>query len=246
MPIQTQIFDTDDHVAQAAAKSIANLIRQKPNAVLGLATGSTPVKTYAELVRLHRQENLSFAKITTFNLDEYWGLDGDHDQSYRYFMQTHLFDHIDIRPWNTHVPNGKAVDPNLAGEAYETQIRACGGIDLWLLGIGQNGHIAFNEPGSARNSRTRQIDLLPDTIEANARFFENKSDVPQTALTVGIATMFDAQKILLLATGKGKADAIQHALHDQPGTHCPASFLKTHPNCTFLLDQEAGSQINTP
>ena len=246
MPIQTQIFDTDDQVAQAAANCIANCIRQKPNAVIGLATGATPVKTYAKLVRLHREENLSFAKVTTFNLDEYWGLDGDHDQSYRYFMQTHLFDHIDIRPWNTHVPNGKAVDPNLAGDAYEAQIRACGGIDLWLLGIGKNGHIAFNEPGSARHSRTRQIDLLPDTIEANARFFTNKADVPQKAITVGIATMFDARQILLLATGTDKADAIQHALHDQPHSHCPASFLQTHPNCTFLLDQEAGSKINTP
>ena len=243
MPIQTQILDTDDQVAQAAANSIANFIRQKPNAVIGLATGATPVKTYAELVRIHREENLSFAKVTTFNLDEYWGLEGDHDQSYRYFMQTHLFDHIDIHPWNTHVPNGKAIDPNLEGEAYEAQIRAWGGIDLWLLGIGKNGHIAFNEPGSTRNSRTRQIDLLSDTIEANARFFKNKADVPQKALTVGIATMFDARQILLLATGAGKADAIKHALHDQPGTHCPASFLQAHPNCTFVIDQAAATHI---
>lgn len=244
MPIQTQTCQTPDHVAKQAAQTIASFIRKKPHAVLGLATGSTPVKTYAELIRLHREENLSFAKTTTINLDEYWGLDGDHDQSYRYFMQEHLFNHIDIRPWNTFVPNGKATDPALEGQAYEAKIRACGGVDLWLLGIGTNGHIAFNEPGSAPDSRTRQVDLTPETIEANARFFESETDVPQKALTVGIATICDARQILLLATGANKAKAIQHATQDTPHTDCPASYLQNHSQCTFLLDTDAAMHIS--
>ncbi|MFT5367974.1 MAG: glucosamine-6-phosphate deaminase [Candidatus Latescibacterota bacterium] len=243
MPIQTQIFDTSDQVAQSAANTIATLIRNKPDAVIGLATGSTPVKTYAELIGLHRNENLSFAKVTTFNLDEYWGLDGDHNQSYRHFMQNLFFDRIDIRPWNTHVPNGKAVDPALEGEAFEAKIRACGGVDLWLLGIGSNGHIAFNEPGSPPDSRTRQIDLTPETIHANTRFFQNQEDVPRKAITVGIATICDARQVLLLATGEGKSKAIKQALQDPPSSQCPASFLQNHPNCTFMLDKEASSQI---
>lgn len=244
MSIQTQILDTSDAVAQHAARTIATHIQNKPNVILGLATGSTPVKTYAELVCLHREENLDFSKVTTFNLDEYWGLDGDHDQSYRYFMQHHLFDHINIRPWNTHVPNGKAVDATLEGEAYEAQIRACGGVDLWLIGIGQNGHIAFNEPGSDMDSLTRRIDLLADTIEANARFFENSADVPQQAITVGVGTIFAAKKVLLLATGEGKAEAIKNATQGPIGSQCPASFLQNHPDCTFLIDQEAATQIS--
>ena len=242
MPIQIQIFETSDQVARSAANIIAALIRIKPDAVIGLATGSTPVKTYGELIRLHREESLSFAKVSTFNLDEYWGLDGDHDQSYRHFMHHLLFDHIDIRAWNTHVPNGKAVDPTLEGEAFEAKIRACGGVDLWLLGVGTNGHIAFNEPGSLPDSRTRQIDLTPETIDANTRFFQNQ-DVPRKAITVGIATILDARKVLLLATGEGKSSAIKQALQDQPASQCPASFLQNHPNCTFILDQEAASKI---
>ncbi|MBT4137716.1 MAG: glucosamine-6-phosphate deaminase [Candidatus Latescibacteria bacterium] len=243
MSIQTKIHDTADLVAQSAAQTIATLIRKKPNAVIGLATGSTPVKTYAELIHLHRENNLSFAKVTTFNLDEYWGLDGDHNQSYRHFMQDLFFNRIDICTWNTHVPNGKAVDPALEGKSFEAQIRASGGVDLWLLGIGHNGHIAFNEPGSTINSRTRQVDLTQTTIEANTRFFQNQDDVPRKAITAGIATILDARQILLLATGSAKANAIKQALQDQPTSQSPASFLQTHANCTFMLDKEAASQI---
>ena len=171
MPIQVKICDTPDDVARAAASEIAALIRQRPDAVLGLATGSTPVRTYAELVRANR-EGLSFSRLTTFNLDEYWGLDGTHPQSYRYFMNHTFFASTDIQLWNTHVPNGMAVDADLECEAFETKIRACGGVDLWLLGIGRNGHIAFNEPGSGSDSRTRLVDLTESTIAANSRFFE--------------------------------------------------------------------------
>ena len=243
MPIQVKICDTPDDVARAAASEIAGLVRQKPGAVLGLATGSTPVKTYAELVRMNRGE-LSFSGLTTFNLDEYWGLDGTHPQSYRYFMNHAFFAGTDIQLWNTHVPDGMAVDADLECEAFETRIRACGGVDLWLLGIGRNGHIAFNEPGSAPDSRTRLVDLTESTIAANSRFFEHVEDVPKQALTAGIATICEAKRILLLATGTDKAGAIAHAVQSVPHPACPASFLQTHPDCTFILDREAASVVS--
>ena len=243
MPIQVQICDTPDDVARAAASEIAALIRQKRDAVLGLATGSTPVRTYAELVRMNR-EGLSFSHLTTFNLDEYWGLDGRHPQSYRYFMNHTFFAGTDIQLWNTHIPNGMAVDADLECEAFETRIRACGGVDLWLLGIGRNGHIAFNEPGSAPDSRTRLVDLTEITIVANSRFFDRLEDVPKQALTAGIATICEAKRILLLATGKDKARAIARAVHDAQHPACPASFLQTHSDCTFILDREAASVVS--
>ena len=243
MPIQVQICDTPDDVARAAASEIAALIRQKRDAVLGLATGSTPVRTYAELVRMNR-EGLSFSRLTTFNLDEYWGLDGRHPQSYRYFMNHTFFAGTDIQLWNTHIPNGMAVDADLECEAFETRIRACGGVDLWLLGIGRNGHIAFNEPGSAPDSRTRLVDLTESTIVANSRFFDRLEDVPKQALTAGIATICEAKRILLLATGKDKARAIARAVHDAQHPACPASFLQTHSDCTFILDREAASVVS--
>ena len=243
MPIQVQICDTPDDVARAAASEIAALIRQERDAVLGLATGSTPVRTYAELVRMNR-EGLSFSHLTTFNLDEYWGLDGRHPQSYRYFMNHTFFAGTDIQLWNTHIPNGMAVDADLECEAFETRIRACGGVDLWLLGIGRNGHIAFNEPGSAPDSRTRLVDLTEITIVANSRFFDRLEDVPKQALTAGIATICEAKRILLLATGKDKARAIARAVHDAQHPACPASFLQTHSDCTFILDREAASVVS--
>ena len=242
MPIQVKICDTPDDVARAAASEIAALIRQRPDAVLGLATGSTPVRAYAELVRMNR-EGLSFSRLTTFNLDEYWGLDGTHPQSYRYFMNHTFFAGTDIQLWNTHVPNGMAVDADLECEAFETKIRACGGVDLWLLSIGRNGHIAFNEPGSGSDSRTRLVDLTESTIVANSRFFERIEDVPKQALTAGIATICEAKRILLLATGKDKARAIARAVQDAQHPACPASFLQTHSDCTFILDREAASEI---
>ena len=243
MPIQVQICDTPDDVARAAASEIAALIRQKRDAVLGLATGSTPVRTYAELVRMNR-EGLSFSRLTTFNLDEYWGLDGRHPQSYRYFMNHTFFAGTDIQLWNTHIPNGMAVDADLECEAFETRIRACGGVDLWLLGIGRNGHIAFNEPGSAPDSRTRLVDLTESTIVANSRFFDRLEDVPKQALTAGIATICEAKRILLLATGKDKARAIARAAQGASHPACPASFLQTHSDCTFILDREAASVVS--
>ncbi|MEE2659073.1 MAG: glucosamine-6-phosphate deaminase, partial [Candidatus Latescibacterota bacterium] len=171
--IKLEVCTSAEEVAKKAAARFADLISTLPDAVIGLATGSTPEATYGELARMHRDDGLSFAKVTSFNLDEYWGLDGDHEQSYRYFMNNRLFSKIDIRPWNTHVLNGKAHLPNLECQAFEQKILSAGGIDLWLLGIGGNGHIAFNEPGSSVDSRTRLVNLTQETIEANSdgRFF---------------------------------------------------------------------------
>jgi len=232
-------------VARSAAALFASLIRSKPSAVLGLATGSTPEQTYAELARLHREEKLSFAKVSSFNLDEYWGLDGDHDQSYRYFMNTNLFKHVDIRPWNTQVLNGRAVNPYLECQAYETKIVAVGGVDLWLLGIGGNGHIAFNEPGSPVDSRTRLVSLTPSTIAANSdgRFFKDPAEVPRCALSAGIGTIREARQLVLLATGAKKAAAIAAAVEGPFSPDCPASLLQDHPDCTFIVDKDAAAGL---
>jgi len=232
-------------VAEKAATMFAELIGSNPNAVIGLATGSTPEATYAELAKMHKADGLSFAGIRSFNLDEYWGLDGDHDQSYRYFMNTQLFDKVDIRPWNTHVLNGQAALPALECQSYEEKIVSVGGIDLWLLGIGLNGHIAFNEPGSAVDSRTRLVNLTPTTIAANSdgRFFKDASEVPRCALSAGIGTIREACQLVLLGTGEKKADAIAAAVDGPFSTDCPASLLQDHPDCTFIVDKEAAAKL---
>jgi len=235
-------------VARKAAGVFAALLRSKPAAVIGLATGSTPEQTYAELARLHREEKLSLAKVSSFNLDEYWGLDGDHDQSYRHFMNTHLFNHVDIRPWNTCVLNGKAANPALECQAFETKILAAGGVDLWLLGIGSNGHVAFNEPGSPVDSRTRLVSLTPSTIAANSdgRFFKDPAEVPRCALSAGIGTIREARQLVLLATGPKKAAAIAAAAEGSFSPDCPASLLQDHPDCTFIVDREAAAGLKHP
>ena len=243
--IKLQICETADEVSVEAAKVFADIIRSIPDAVIGLATGSTPEQTYEELAKIHKSEGLSFSGITTFNLDEYWGLNGDHDQSYRHFMNTQLFDKIDIRPWNTNVLNGAASSPSLECEAFETKILASGGIDIWLLGIGGNGHIAFNEPGSPVDSRTRLVSLSEDTIDANSdgRFFSDPAEVPRCALSAGIGTIREARKLVLLATGLKKADAIAAAVEGPFSPDCPSSLLQDHPDCIFILDQDAASKL---
>ena len=239
------ICKTADDVAKKAAAIFAKQLKAKPDSVFGFATGSTPEKTYAELARLHKEEGLDFSKVRTFNLDEYWGLDGDHNQSYRYFMNDRLFKHINIKPWNTFVLDGTAVNPMLECKAFETKILAVGGVDIWLLGIGNNGHIAFNEPGSSVDSRTRLVSLTQSTIDANSdgRFFKNPADVPRCALSAGIGTIREARKIVLLATGSKKADAVAAALEGPFSPDCPASLLQDHKDCTFILDSEAASKL---
>lgn len=243
--IKVQVYSSAAEVAVEAANRIEGLLRQRPASVLGLATGSTPLRTYQELARRHREAGLSFAAATTFNLDEYWGLDGDHAQSYRHFMNTNLFAPTDARLWRTHVPNGAAANAMLECAAYEAKILASGGVDLWLLGIGSNGHIAFNEPGSTVDSRTRLVSLTPDTIAANSdgRFFSDPAEVPRCALTAGIGTIRDARRLVLLATGANKAAAVAAALRGPFSSDCPASMLQDHADCTFLLDEAAAGQL---
>ena len=243
--IKVVVCDSSADVAKKAAAQFAELIKAKPQGVIGLATGSTPEDTYAELARIHRDEGLSLAGITSFNLDEYWGLDGDHDQSYRYFMRTNLFDKVDIRPWNTFVLNGKAQFPAIECEAYEQKIVSMGGVDLWLLGIGGNGHIAFNEPGSPVDSRTRLVSLTQETIDANSdgRFFKDASEVPRCALSTGIGTIREARGLVLLATGAKKAAAIAAAVNGPFTPDVPASLLQDHQDCTFIVDKDAASKL---
>jgi len=243
--IKLQICDTPEAVAVAAATAFADLIRARPEAVIGLATGSTPEATYAELASIHKKDGLSLAGVTSFNLDEYWGLGGDHEQSYRYFMNDRLFRHVDILPWNTHVLNGRARFPELACRSFEDQILAVGGVDLWLLGIGGNGHIAFNEPGSPVDSRTRLVSLTQETIESNSdgRFFSDPSEVPRCALSAGIGTIREARALILLATGAKKADAIAAAVEGPFSPDCPSSLLQDHPDCTFIIDAAAASKL---
>ena len=245
--IKLQICDDADDVATQAAAAFAELIRTRPEAVIGLATGSTPEASYTELARLHLDTGLSFSEVTSFNLDEYWGLGGGHNQSYRYFMNDRLFQYIDIQPWNTHVLNGKARFPELECRSFEDSILAVGGIDLWLLGIGGNGHIAFNEPGSPVDSRTRLVSLSQETIASNSdgRFFSDPANVPRCALSAGIGTIREASALILLATGEKKAAAIAAAVEGPFSDDCPASLLQDHADCTFIIDAAAASKLTS-
>ena len=232
-----------DEMSRTAAQIFAERIRKKPNIVLGLATGGTPVKMYKELIRVHKEEGLDFSKVVTFNLDEYLGISPDHDQSYRFFMDTNLFNHINIKKANTHVLNGKAKDPAAECKSYEDAINNAGGIDIQLLGIGANGHIAFNEPGSAKDSRTRVVDLTPKTIEDNARFFASINDVPKQALSMGNGTILEAREIVLIADKASKADAISKSIEGPVTEQVPASLLQTNKNATFVVDKDAASKL---
>jgi glucosamine-6-phosphate deaminase len=234
-----------EEMSVAAADLFTALIRAKPHAVLGLATGGTPEGTYAELARRHKEEGLDFTRVVVFNLDEYLGLDGEHDQSYRCFMNERLFDHINIRLWNTHVLNGVADDPGRECLAFEQAIEAVGGVDIWLLGIGANGHIAFNEPGSAKTSHTRVVRLSESTIAANSdgRFFKDANEVPRYALSAGIGTILEAKRVVLLANGDGKADAVAAAVDGPETEDCPASHLQSHSDCTFIVDEAAAAKL---
>ena len=226
-----------------AAQWIARLVRKKPNCVLGLATGGTPVRTYAELSRMHREEELDFSRVTTFNLDEYVGLPPTHPQSYRYFMQEHLFQHLNLRRDQTHVPDGRALDFEQYCQRYEQMIVDAGGIDLQLLGIGSDGHIAFNEPGSSLGSRTRLKTLTGDTIRDNARFFGGEQHVPRLAVTMGVGTILDARQCLLLATGASKSESVRAAIEGPVSAQITASALQLHRDVIVILDEEAAGQL---
>ena len=232
-----------DEMSKAGAQIVADLIRKKPNCVLGFATGGTPLGMYKELISLHQHKGLDFSKVTTFNLDEYVGLPPEHDQSYHYFMWENLFKYLNVDRRFVHIPMGMAQDIEAHCEWYEAQIEKCGGLDLQILGIGANGHIAFNEPGSSLGSRTRIKTLTGTTREANARFFKSPDEVPKYALTMGVGTIMDARELLLLASGESKAAAIQATIEGPITAMVPATIVQMHRRATVLADRAAASRL---
>jgi glucosamine-6-phosphate deaminase len=234
----------DEQLGREAARIVANQVRRNPLLRLGLATGSTTLGMYRELVRLHQQETLDFSRVVTFNLDEYLGLTADHAQSFRYFMHENFFSGVNIDPANIHIPDGA-----IAGHydsycrSYEQTICDAGGIDLQILGIGRNGHIGFNEPTSSLGSRTRLKVLSQETIDDNRKFFGPAEKVPECAITMGIGTILEARRILLLASGSSKAAAIADAIEGPLTASVTASALQLHPDVTFIVDPEAGAQL---
>jgi glucosamine-6-phosphate deaminase len=234
------IIQSDAEAAgRRAARFVADLIHRKPNCVLGLATGSSPLGLYRELIRLHREEGLDFSQATTFNLDEYVGLGPTHPQSYRYFMQQQLLDHLNIEPSRTNVPDGRALDFELHCRQYEQKIRDAGGIDLQVLGLGSDGHIAFNEPGSSLGSRTRLKSLASETVRDNARFFGGEEKVPRLAVTMGVGTILESRRCLLLAFGAHKAIAIRDTIEGPITAQVTASALQLHREVICVLDEAA-------
>ncbi|MFN3871917.1 MAG: glucosamine-6-phosphate deaminase [Ignavibacterium sp.] len=226
-----------------AAKQVASIIRKKPDCVIGFATGSTPLGLYKELIRMHKEEGLDFSKVVSFNLDEYVGLPPNHPESYHYFMWENLFKHININPSNVHIPMGMAEDIDAFCEWYEQKIIEHGGIDLQILGIGANGHIAFNEPGSSLGSRTRIKTLDEKTRMDNARFFNSMDEVPKYAITMGVGTIMEAKKLLLLANGIKKADAIKATVEGPIMAKYPATIVQLHRYATVIVDKEAASKL---
>jgi glucosamine-6-phosphate deaminase len=226
------------------AKIIANVVRDKPNAVLGLATGRTPLRLYQELIRLHRDEGLDFSLVTTFNLDEYVGLPATHDQSYRYFMQENLFRHINIDVRRTNVPNGTAKDLQAECRGYEERIAQAGGIDIQLLGLGRNGHIGFNEPTGSLRSRTWIKILSEQTLKDNSEVFGSLEAMPKHAITMGIGTILDARRCLLLAFGPAKVRAVEHMVEGPLSAICPGSALQLHPRATVILDENSAAGLH--
>jgi glucosamine-6-phosphate deaminase len=237
------IAETYDDTSRLAANVIERQLLRKPSSVLGLATGSTPIGMYQELVRRHTEKGLDFSKVITFNLDEYLDLAPSHEQSYRYFMDHNLFDHINVDPKNIHVPYGHAEEVDEFCGWYEDEIKRAGGIDIQLLGLGADGHIAFNEPGSSLGSRTRLKTLTKQTIDDNARFFDDPEQVPRFAITMGVGTILEAKEILLLASGASKADIVAHALEGPITAQVSASALQMHRHVTVIVDAEAGSKL---
>ena len=240
-----KIYVTEDYqtMSRKAANILSAQVILNPSSVLGLATGSTPVGMYKQLIAWYKKDDLDFSQVRTVNLDEYVGLAPDHDQSYRYFMQTNFFDHINISPDNTNLPNGQAADLAEECKRYNQVIRSLGGIDVQLLGMGHNGHIGFNEPGDAFELETHVVDLTQRTIEANARFFASPDEVPRQALTMGIKTIMQARQILVVVSGEDKADAVKAALAGPVTPKVPASILQMHPNVMLVADKAAMSKM---
>lgn len=232
-----------EELSAVAARIIAAQVTLKPDCVLGLATGSSPEGTYKQLIAAYERGELDFSQVRTVNLDEYVGLEPTHEQSYRYFMQNNLFDHVNINPANTNVPDGLVADPQAECDWYNQVIRKLGGIDIQVLGMGHNGHIGFNEPGNAFELETHVVDLSERTIQANARFFASADEVPRQAMTMGIKSIMMAKKILMLVSGEDKAEAVWKAFAGPVTPQVPASILQLHPYVTLVGDKAALSKL---
>jgi glucosamine-6-phosphate deaminase len=241
--VEVIIAPSDREASAEAARLAGSVIRRKSRAVLGLATGSTPLAFYEELAAAHARGEVDFAEVMTFNLDEYVGLAPDHPQSYAHFMREHFFSKVNIAHWRTHIPDGLAADIPAHCKAYETAILEAGGIDLQLLGIGSDGHIGFNEPSSSLGSRTRLKTLSEQTIRDNARHFASPAEVPRHVITMGVGTILDARRCLVLAFGKQKAAAVAAMVEGPITADLPASALQFHPACTLFLDEPAAAQL---
>lgn len=238
-----RIFENEEDLNATGAGLIASLLQTKPRAVLGLATGSSPVGIYKQLIAMYQRGLVSFAQASSFNLDEYVGLPTEHRESYRSFMNEQLFHHIDMDLSRTNVPNGEAADLAEECASYEQRLEERGPVDLQLLGIGHNGHIGFNEPGTELTGRTHVVDLKEETRKANARFFDSLDEVPAQAITMGVGSILKAKQILLIARGEEKAEIIREAFMGPITTSCPASLLQCHPNVVVLLDRAAGRLV---
>ena len=237
------VTENYEEMSRVAAELFAETLKEKPEAVLGLATGDTPIGMYQGLIAMYEKGELDFSRATSVNLDEYYPITPDNDQSYRYFMNHQLFDHVNMDKARTYVPDGTAKDPDAFCRAYEEKIDALGGVDVQVLGIGRNGHIGFNEPDDELIPFTHLTKLTDSTIEANARFFASEADVPKHALTMGVQSVFKARRILLLASGKNKAEAVAAMLKGGLTTRLPASLLQLHPNVTLICDKDAYSLV---
>lgn len=240
-----RIIKTADYneMSRVAANMIAAQMIMKPDSVLGLATGSSPIGTYKELIKKNEAGDIDFSDITTVNLDEYRGLPRTNDQSYYYFMNDNLFNHVNIDKARTHVPNGEVADAETECSNYEALIKELGGVDLQLLGLGHNGHIGFNEPADTFAKATNCVDLQESTIEANKRFFASIDDVPRQAYTMGIGTIMNAKKILVVVSGADKAEIVKKAFTGPVTPHVPASVLQFHPDVTVVCDAEAYAKL---
>ncbi len=237
------VCKSKEEVAKEAAKFVIDLVKEKNDCILGLATGSTPLGLYNELINDYNENGTSYKNVTTFNLDEYVGIDPSHEQSYHTYMQSNLFDKIDIKQDNVNLPNAVG-DLEANAKEYETRIKEAGGIDLQILGIGSNGHIAFNEPGEDFESVTRVIELMESTRNDNSIFFESLDEVPTHAISMGIKSIMGASKILLLATGEGKADAINKMINGEVDESLPASVLQRHNDTILILDEDAARKLD--
>lgn len=242
-PMEVIIQSNADKTSEIAARLIARQVREKPASVLGLATGSTPLRLYRALARMHRGEGLDFGEVTTFNLDEYVGLGPEHAASYHYFMEENLFRHLNVPTERRHIPDGLAQNVPGHCETYEKAIRAAGGIDLQLLGLGADGHLGFNEPGSSLASRTRIKTLTEQTRQDNRQFFPEEDEVPHHVITMGLGTIMDSRMCLLLAFGEGKAEAVRRTVEGPVTASVPGSLLQFHPRTKVILDEAAASQL---